>query len=272
VTAPWRVKYDGVCSRCGISLPAGTVAVYERATRTIHCVECPPAGDDGELPDPAPDPGIAGGSALREYERRKAGREARVRDRFGNRLGGVVLALTSEPQSTRAWAIGAKGEEKLAMALEGIDGLHVLHDRGVRGTRGNIDHILIAPAGVFVIDAKNYEGLIQIRDRGTFFRSDDRLYVGRRDCSTLADGLGWQVEAVMTALHEGGVDPLPPVTPVLCFVDGDWPLLRPPSSFQGVRLEGPRSIRTLLTASRVLDASAIARLTAVLAAGLPPKQ
>jgi len=37
---------------------------------------------------------------------------------------------------------------------------------------------------------------------------------------------------------------------VLCFVDGDWPLFRPPSSFRGVRLEGSRSIRSLLTARR----------------------
>lgn len=29
----WRVKYDGVCSRCGVALRAGEVAVYERATR-----------------------------------------------------------------------------------------------------------------------------------------------------------------------------------------------------------------------------------------------
>jgi Nuclease-related domain len=258
--SPWRVKYEGMCSRCGTSLPAGNVAVYERATRTIHCVECPPAGGGVELPDPEPESGIAGGSALREYERRRAGREVRVRDRFGNRLGGVVLALTSEPQSTLAWAIGAKGEEKLARALEGIAGLR------------NIDHIAIAPAGVFVVDAKRYEGLIQIRDGGNFFRSDQRLYVGRRDCSALADGLGWQVETVLTVLRDGGADPLPPVTPVLCFVDGEWPLLRAPSSFRGVRLEGTRSIRKLLTAHDALDPAAIDRLAQVVGAGLPPKQ
>lgn len=212
MTSSWRVKYDGVCSRCGTALPAGNVAVHERATRTIHCVECPPAGGDVKPPDWTPDPGVAGGSALREYERRKAGRAAHVRDRFGNRLGAVVLALTSEPQPTRAWEIGAKGEEKLAKALEGIDGLRALHDRRVLGTRGNIDHVVIAPAGIFVIDAKHYEGLIQIRDRGNFIHSDQRLYVGRQDCSALADGLGWQVEAVMAVLLESGVDPLPPVT------------------------------------------------------------
>jgi hypothetical protein len=62
--------------------------------------------------------------------------------------------VTSEPQSTRAWAIGAWGEEKLAEVLAGLDGLQVLHDRRVPGTRGNIDHIVIAPAGVFVVDPR----------------------------------------------------------------------------------------------------------------------
>lgn len=41
----WRVKYDGVCSRCGVALRAGEIAVYDRATRTVHCVSCPTAPD-----------------------------------------------------------------------------------------------------------------------------------------------------------------------------------------------------------------------------------
>ena len=62
---------------------------------------------------------------------------------------------------------------------------------------------------------------------------DDRLHVGRRDCSALADKMGWQVTAVEKALVEAGLDPLPPITPVLCFVDGDWPLIAPPDVFRG---------------------------------------
>ena len=267
---PWHVKYDGTCSRCGTALSAGTVAVYERASRTIRCVECPTPASEAAPSDATPDPGVAGGSAWRKYERLKASRETQVRGRFG-RLGGLVLAVNSEPQSTRAWAIGAKGEEKLARALEGIEGLRVLHDRRVPGTKGNVDHIAIAPAGVFVIDAKHYEGLIQIRNRGNLFRADHRLYVGRRDCSALADGLGWQVQAVEAALRKHGVDPLPPITPVLCFVDGDWPLLSAPDSFRGVRLEGTRSIRRLLAAIGGLEAAAIERLAELLARALPAR-
>jgi hypothetical protein len=260
----WRVKYDGVCSRCGVALRAGEVAVYERTTRTIHCVSCPAA--------PAPEPpeidaGIAGRSARQEHDRRAAKRETAVKERWGNRVGGVVLALTDEPQATRAWAVGARGEEKLAKAL---DGFTVLHDRRVPGTKGNIDHIVIATAGVFVVDAKHYEGRIEIRNHGWFLRPDERLHVGRRDCSALADKMGWQVAAVTSALQAAGVEPLPPITPALCFVDGDWPLIGPPDVFRGVRLESSRTLRKRL-AGEVLDEAAIAHLTRILAAALPRK-
>lgn len=260
----WRVKYDGTCSRCGVALRAGEVAVYDRPTRTIHCVTCPtaPAVEPTEL-----DTGVAGRSSRRKHERRAAKREAAVRGRWGDRVGGVVLALTDEPQSTRAWAVGARGEEKLAEAL---DGFTVLHDRRVPGTRGNIDHVVVAPAGVFVVDAKRYEGRIEIRDHGWFLRPDERLHVGRRDCSALADKMGWQVAAVEHALRAAGVEPMPPVTPVLCFIDGDWPLISPPDVFRGVRLEGPKSLCRRLAGS-VLDEAAIARLARILAISLPGK-
>jgi Nuclease-related domain len=269
-TQGWKVKYDGVCSRCGTALRTGEVAVYERPTRTIRCVVCP-TEDPIESPEPVVDVGGAGASARREYERRKTTREARVKGRFGDRLGRVLLAVTDEPQTTRAWATGARGEEKLAKALEGIDGLRVLHDRRVPGTRGNIDHIVIAPAGVFVVDAKRYEGRIEIRNKGWFLRPDYRLYVGRRDCSALATGLEWQVEAVAAALVAAEVDLLPAVTPVLCFIDGDWPLFGAPDKFAGVRLEGPNSLRRAVTETTVLDGPSIERLARLLATALPAK-
>ena len=260
----WRVKYDGVCSRCGIALRAGELAVYERATRAIHCVACPTA----PVPEPPEvDAGVAGRSARQEHERRAAKRATAVKERWGDRIGGVVLALTDEPQSTRAWAVGARGEENLAKAL---DGFSVLHDRRVPGTKGNIDHIVIAPAGVFVVDAKAYEGRIEIRNHGWFLRPDERLHVGRRDCSALADKMGWQVAAVETALQAAGVEPLPPITPVLCFIDGDWPLIAPPDVFRGVRLEGPKSLRRRLNGD-LFDGTAIAQLARTLAAALPPR-
>jgi Nuclease-related domain len=264
----WRVKHDGICSRCGTPLLRGMPAVWDRATRTMHCIECPTVPDAPE--PPGVDTGRAGGSARREHQRLVDKRDAAIDERWGPRFGRVVRAVTSEPQSTRAWAIGASGEEKLAAALAGVDGLRALHDRRVRGTPRNIDHIVVGPAGVFVVDAKHYQGRIEIRNRGWFFRPDHRLYVGGRDKSQLARDMAWQVEAVESVLHAAGVDPMPPITPVLCFVDGEWPLISP-DEFEGVRLESERSIRKLVLRSHELQVAVIERLTAILAAGLPPK-
>lgn len=274
-TSGWLVKRDGVCSLCGIPLKTGEVAVYERLTKTIRCVVCPATAGvdlrDFEAVQPDIDLGTAGGSARREYERRKATREQRVKGKVGDRLGRVVLAFTDDPQSTRAWRTGARGEEALARTLQVVEGLHVLHDRRVPGTAGNIDHIVISPAGVFVVDAKQWQGRIEIRNRGNFFRPDRRLFIGRRDGSDLAIGLAWQVEAVTTALTAAGVDPVPSITPVLCFVDGDWPLIAPPDSYAGVRLESPKPLREIASAQGVLDPSAVEGLTRALALALPSR-
>ena len=148
----------------------------------------------------------------------------------------------------------------------------VLHDRRVPKTKGNIDHIVIAPAGVFVVDAKRYQGMIRIRDRGGLFSRDDRLYVGGRDCSDLAANMGWQVSAIEQALTAATVDlSTVPVTPVLCFVDGEWPLLRPPESYKGVRLEGKRSIGKLVSGSSIIDSAQIDHISRILATAFPEK-
>jgi hypothetical protein len=231
-----------------------------------------PGVDEPSIRDtePAPiDTGTAGASAQFEHDRRAANREARVRERFGRRFGGVLLALVDEPQSTRAWSKGALGERKLAAALAALPDVVVLHDRSVPGTRGNIDHLVIAPAGLFVVDAKHHKGRLQIRDKGGLFRTDDRLYVGGRDCSNLAEKMGWQVKAVERLLAT--VEVSMAVTPVLCFVDVAWPLLFRPESYRGVRLESPKSLRKLITAMPALDAVVIDQLARILAKGFPAK-
>lgn len=271
-TSPLRripLRYAGVCVLCGAALAKGTEAFHDPATKTVRCLACPIRGTSST--EPPIDHGIAGGSAMREHARLVAKREAKVKGRFGNRLGGMVLALTDDPQTTRAWAQGARGEEELAESLAEVPGVTALHDRRVPGTRGNIDHLVVAPAGVFIVDAKRYEGMIRIRDRGGLFRTDLRLYVGHRDCSHLAENMGWQVAAVERVLRSATLEVIPPITPVLCFVDGEWPWFRPPESYRGVRLEGTRSIRELITHSQVLNGAAIERLARILAAAFPPK-
>jgi hypothetical protein len=207
-----------------------------------------------------------------EYARREAKRDAAITERWGTGIAAkLVRAVSVEPQSTTAWAIGAAGEEKLAAELASVSGIRMLHDRRVPGTRGNIDHIVIGPAGVFVIDAKNHRGRIAIRDRGGLLRSDYRLTVAGRDCSRLADDMTWQTDAVRISLVGHGFDPVPPVVAVLCFLNVEWPLLRPPNIFRGVRVESHRSIKRLVATPERLTAQDADRIAASLSASFPAK-
>jgi len=58
------------------------------------------------------------------------------------------------------WSQGAEGEEVVGKVLEDLrdDGWHVIHD--VSFGRGNIDHILVGPAGIFTIETKSHGGKI----------------------------------------------------------------------------------------------------------------
>jgi hypothetical protein len=189
----------------------------------------------GLIRDEVPfDRGVPGTSARRRYKRLHAQREQRAREKFG-RLGGVYLALTNDPQSTVAWAQGSRGERLLGEYLEKLQDervVVVLHDRRIPGTRANIDHIAVSRSGViWAIDAKNYSGKVRRIDRGGWFSTDLRLYVGLRDCTKLVYGMAKQVDAIRTALGEAvirefNVD----VRAALCFVNAEWPLFAKPSN------------------------------------------
>ncbi len=151
-----RLRYAGVCRSCSADLPAGTPALYERVSKTVCCLACS---------TPAPDQA---------------------------RTAGLMLAVSDEPQSTRAWAVGATGEETLGRRLDELasSSVRVLHDRRIPRTRANIDHIVICPAGVVVVDAKQYKGRPHRRvEGGLFVPRTERLMVGSRDGSKLVDGV-----------------------------------------------------------------------------------
>ncbi|MGD0742103.1 MAG: nuclease-related domain-containing protein [Acidimicrobiales bacterium] len=239
-----RLRYAGTCSGCGMPLPASTKAWWDADARSVTCVDCASDNDaEGDPTDPPtavetalqvaptrPHVGQAGASAQCAYEKRHQRREAKIDQRWG-RLAGVVKFLSDDPQSTRAWAKGSEGERRLAGSLTKRvgDRTVLLHDCKVPRTRGNIDHIAIAASGVWVIDAKTYKGLVERRDKGGWFKTDFRLYVNGRDRTKLADGLGWQVEAVRNALVGSDV----PVHAALCFIDAEWKLLAQPFQLRG---------------------------------------
>lgn len=267
----WRVRHDGVCRSCGAHLAAGTPAHWDRAARTLRCLGCADPEPAGVAVAPsAVDPGMAGRSARLEHERRVATRDAALEARWGSGLTGrVIKALSTEPQTTRAWAIGADGEERLAAKLAAIDGIRTLHDRCIPGSRANIDHIVVAASGVYVIDAKNHRGIVRVEGGGLLGRRPPRLTVDGRDRSAMVEGMARQLDAVARVV--GTTSPAPPLSGVLCFLSADWPLLDRPPAFRDILLESPRSLARRLATPGPLEPAELAGLTERLATGLPPR-
>lgn len=189
-------------------------------------------------PEPA-----AGASARAEHERRRAKDKAKTRAAWG-KLGGIAVALTPERSSTRVWATGAIGEEIVGAKLDAIasDQIRVLHDRRIPKSKANIDHIVVTPGGVWVIDTKRYvDKRIEKRVEGGLFSPRvEKLWV-RGDKTSLVTGLTKQVALVEAAV------PGVPVKGVLCFVDGDWAWFADPFTVSDVLVLWPKKLVQLLT-------------------------
>jgi len=122
----------------------------------------------------------------------------------------------------------------------------VLHDRRIPGTRANIDHIVVATSGVWVVDTKHYRGQVSRRDVGGVFRRDVRLYVRGRDRTKLVTAMTAQVLAVHQALPATA----DVVRPALCFTAAEWSWFAVPFEVQGVVVTWPRAlVKSIRTAT-----------------------
>jgi hypothetical protein len=210
------------------------------------------------------DTGTAGASARREHERRRARRERGVRDRHPH-IGGALLALAAEPGHETAWARGARGEEHVAEVLrsrlrpEAI----ALHDRRIPGTRANIDHVVVAPSGIWVIDTKRYTGRVAVQAP---LLGAAKLTIAGRDRTKLLDGLAKQVSLVTDAA--AALAPGVPVHGALCVVDADLPLLGT-ITMRGFPLLHPRPLAKRINRGDALDAERVRRTAVALAERFP---
>jgi hypothetical protein len=120
-------------------------------------------------------------------------------------------------QEARAWRLGARGERRTARILARLerDGFVAFHDLAVPGSPANIDHLVIGPTGVFVIDSKLYRGAVRIG-------LDGRLWYEGRSLDRVLGTLWWEAQQVAEALAAGSEIR---VFPVLCMHDTHLPWL-----------------------------------------------
>src|SRR6266550_706759 len=120
----------------------------------------------------------AGGSAEREFNRRL---KQNIRDEwtvwsfYAGRIGGrlfagvsgftagaffVIFSLGGHVSAFRWW-LGAEGERETARQIEKLGPeWHCEHD--LEYGRGNWDHVLVGPPGVFLLDSKRLHGMAAV--------------------------------------------------------------------------------------------------------------
>lgn len=261
------LRYPAACSLCRGELPRGTKAWWDKEAKQATCLIC---GGGAELA--LESAGTAGGSARQKYDRLHARREKEVKGALGDKLGSVYLFFKDEPQWTRAWQTGSAGEERLARFFEKElpESAIALHDRRIPGSRANIDHIVVARSGVWVIDAKLYSGKVERRTVGSIWRSEIKVFVGGRDRTKLVYGMASQVEATRAAIAPDPLASDVAVTPTVCFVASEWGLFAKPFELNGVIVTWPQKLAERIAVPGPLTATAVARLANRIAVALPP--
>ena len=215
--------------------------------------------------------GRPGASARAEYERRRAKDEVGRRAAFG-RLAPLVRVLTGPKRTTETWGRGADGEERIGRWLDDAVGRHgvVLHDRAVRGRRTNLDHIVVVPSGIWVVDSKHYRGTPERRDTVGCFVPRPRLFVTGRDRTALATAARRQQALVAEALVAEAVGTGPLVRAALCFTGVERTLFTRPFIVEGVLVTWPKALARTLAASGPHGLAERRALADQLARAFPP--
>jgi hypothetical protein len=114
---------------------------------------------------------------------------------LGGLLGGVMAIMESPPANVERWRSGYEGEQRTARVLaplrrEGYALLHDLADRRAAGRdyKGNVDHVIVSAAGVFLLDSKWLGGEASI--------SGDTVHVKRYDDDEDSYDLKWSAQGV----------------------------------------------------------------------------
>lgn len=139
----------------------------------------------------------------------ESGRKKSLRRQAGTAVVHGVAAHSLQTEKMRIRKTnrdkGVIGELGVAKDLEYLAqeyGLTVLHDLSIPGTTANIDHILVTRKVVYVIDAKNYTGIVKVAPNKAGVKT---LRVGGYDRSLVVGKLKRYANAVETQLNSEGV-------------------------------------------------------------------
>lgn len=181
----------------------------------------------------------------------------------------VVLPLWAAPSNaTQHYRAGAAGEQAVAHRLDDVvrrrlglgQGAAVLNDRQMPGRQENIDHVLVTPSGVTIVETKNWSGRLRLHE--------GRWYAGRRSSVDRAAAQAKrQAAAARKVLDAAGLVDVP-VQAVVCLVGQARP--RNTLQVKGVTVCAADQLWTALPAAQLGSVEQVRAVAWTLHAGLPP--
>jgi len=178
----------------------------------------------------------------------------------------LARAAWGRRQTTEAYRVGADGERGAADALKPLAdvGWIVLHDRRVPNGKENVDHIAVGPAGVAVIETKNWSGKVVATAEG--------LRRNGRDAQAALEQVLRQVAAIRRTGALGDVDEQ--VRPIIYVHRAQIERRgsrRRPARPQGVRICGPRELLAAVSDGPViLSPEHVREIALALSKAMPP--
>jgi hypothetical protein len=137
----------------------------------------------------------------------------------------------------------------------------VLHSRRLPGGQV-IDHIVVAPSGVWVVDSNNSTGRVTERNVGGWFKQESQLCLDDTDQTGLLTAIGRASDAVEWELGNLDISGLS-VDRVICFTAAEWPrVFARPLRIADTWVTWPGNLAELIVADGPLDASAISTVAA----------
>ena len=229
------LRYGGICDSCGAKIDVRSTGWHDPDLKKVRCASCGPLAEvdvAGETHEMSPDP-IGGSAALREGRSRH----------------------------DHKWVKGAAGEYLMDQSLRNrlSKDAVILTDRQIPGTKANIDHLVVASSGVWIIDTKNWKGRIEYKGSSSF-STDPRLYVAGKDRTAVVEAMYAMVIPVAKAIDNRSV----PVNPALVFIDGDWAtaalprlMMNRPYQHLGVWITPPKILAKMINEAGPLDNQAV---------------
>jgi Nuclease-related domain len=171
----------------------------------------------------------------------------------------------------RQWIRRSGRDRRSRDRLEFVEeeGVIILNDRRIPELRTSIKYLAVAPAGVFVIDAKDLKGLVHTKRPGPVSAlGPDELHIGRRNCTAMVGAIEQQVEAVRKALSSKPWAADVPVHAMLCLTRAQWGFASP-IELGDVWVGWPKLVGPRVKSPVIMDSPMVNEVSVILSDRLP---